>query len=80
MWGEFCDVYSPNAEKKIVKKNFDDINGICKSCSNALVRGLKFFKCLKCEKETDNYSNGVMICYDCCKESNTCRICGKEIK
>lgn len=58
--------------------NYDKINGICKKCFVA--KGLKFFKCLKCGKETSNYYNGVIICYDCCKEANVCRICGKEIR
>lgn len=52
--------------------------GVCKSC--VIAKGIKFFKCIKCGKESGNYVNGVSICYDCCKEGDICVICGKEFR
>lgn len=52
-------------------------NGICNKC--VIAKGIKLFKC-KCGKETSNYCNGLSKCFDCCKEENICRICGKVIK
>ena len=53
-------------------------NGVCEKC--VIAKGIKFFKCIKCGKDSGNYVNGVSICNDCCKEDNICVICGKEFK
>lgn len=43
------------------------------------VRGIKFFKCLRCDAESSNYMNGIMICHKCIEELNICPICGIEL-
>lgn len=43
------------------------------------MRGIITFKCLRCNKESNNYSNGIKVCHDCCIANNICRICGKII-
>ena len=48
----------------------------CTNCGNELTDNASI--CIKCGKDSSNYVNGVSRCYDCCKETNTCRICGKE--
>lgn len=42
-------------------------------------RGIIVFKCLKCGKKADNYMNGIEMCRECCEETSTCQICGKEL-
>lgn len=44
------------------------------------VRGIMTFKCLRCNGESTNYMNGIRVCRKCCEETNTCQVCGKEIK
>ena len=51
---------------------------IHKDCSVA--RGIKIFKCIRCGCNSQNYVNGINMCEKCCEETNTCQICGKEIK
>ena len=43
------------------------------------VRGIKTFKCIKCGKLSNNYMNGVDICFECCVKSNICQVCGKDL-
>lgn len=42
-------------------------------------RGIKIFNCIRCGKESDNYMNGIDMCKECCKETNTCQICGIKL-
>lgn len=78
------ETYFKRLSKNIVKlinegdkvNKFEMENGICEKC--VIAKGIKFFKCIKCGKDSGNYVNGVSICYDCCKGANICRICGKE--
>lgn len=44
-----------------------------------LVRGLKVFECMRCGRKSSNYSNGVLICNECCDEFGLCVICGKKL-
>ena len=49
-----------------------------KECLGA--RGIKFFKCEKCGTDSNNYSNGINVCYKCCIENRICQVCGKKLK
>lgn len=53
------------------------MNNIHKDCT--IVRGIKTFKCLVCDKEATNYSNGIMVCSDCCIKKGICKICGEPM-
>lgn len=44
-----------------------------------IAKGIMFFKCPKCGKDSGNYVNGVRICPRCCEELNICQICGKKL-
>lgn len=44
------------------------------------VRGVKLFNCVKCNKETNNYLNGINICKECCKKENICQVCENTIE
>lgn len=53
---------------------------LCKVCSNEpIAKGIKIIKCIKCNKEVLTNVEYVMVCYDCCKENNTCMKCGKSL-
>lgn len=53
------------------------MNNIHKTCMT--VRGIKNFKCLVCDREATNYSNGIMVCDDCCSKKGICKICGEPM-
>lgn len=53
------------------------MNNIHKTCTT--VRGIKTFKCLVCDKEATNYSNGIMVCDSCCIKKGICKICGESM-
>lgn len=44
-----------------------------------LTRGIKFFKCFRCGKQGNNYSNGIEYCNECRNEFNICDICGEAL-
>ena len=54
----------------------------CESCNQrkVFIKGIKLFKCQKCNKETINTVGDVDICQECCEKHNICDVCGKEIK
>lgn len=43
------------------------------------VRGIKTFKCAKCDKPSNNYMNGVDLCSECCDQLGLCCICGSKL-
>lgn len=48
-----------------------------KNCPRA--RGIKEFECLLCGKKSTNYSNGIIVCKECCVKRNVCEICGRDM-
>ena len=53
------------------------MNNIHKTCM--IIRSIKTFRCLICNKEATNYSNGIMVCDDCCSKKDICKICGEPM-
>lgn len=54
--------------------------GINKHSNCNIARGIKYYKCKICKKETNNYLNGIDICKECCEKENICIICGSKMK
>lgn len=53
---------------------------LCEKCQKEpMAKGIKIIKCLKCSQKVLTNVEYSMICEDCCKESNTCIKCGKNL-
>lgn len=44
-----------------------------------LVKGIKYFKCIKCGNKGSNYRNGITVYRDCVDKLNICSICGESM-
>lgn len=42
-------------------------------------RGIRFFSCRECGKESSNYTNGITVCAECAEKLDICRICGEKM-